>query len=45
LQRDDNSELVSIELRGALAELAGITDPVDNEDVLDRIFRDFCIGK
>lgn len=39
------SELVSIELRTALNELAGITEPVDNEDVLDRIFRDFCIGK
>jgi tRNA modification GTPase len=38
-------ELVSIELRTALGELASITDPVDNDDVLDAIFREFCIGK
>jgi len=38
-------ELVSIELRTALGHLAAVTEPVDNEEVLDRIFRDFCIGK
>jgi tRNA modification GTPase len=46
LLRDDSEpELSSIELRAALAELASITDPVDNDDVLDVIFREFCIGK
>jgi tRNA modification GTPase len=39
------AELVSIELRACLDELASITDPVDNEDVLDSIFSEFCIGK
>jgi len=39
------SELAAIELRDALDELAAITEPSDNEDVLDRIFAEFCIGK
>ena len=43
--RDQPPELVSIELRAALNELAGIAEPVDNEEVLDAIFREFCIGK
>ncbi len=38
-------ELLAVELRAALTELASITDPVDNEQVLDRIFEAFCIGK
>jgi tRNA modification GTPase len=45
LRNDGPAELVSVELRDALSELAAITDPVDNEDVLDRIFAEFCIGK
>ncbi len=42
---DDRSELTALELRGALAELAAISEPVGAEDVLDRIFSEFCIGK
>jgi tRNA modification GTPase len=38
-------ELAALELRVALGNLAEITDAVDNEDVLDRIFGEFCIGK
>jgi tRNA modification GTPase len=45
MRRETAPELACIELRGALSELASITDPVDNEDVLDRIFATFCIGK
>jgi len=41
----DDAALAALELRTALTELASITDPVDNEDVLDRIFSTFCIGK
>ena len=29
----------------ALAELAGISDDLGSEEVLDRIFSEFCIGK
>jgi tRNA modification GTPase len=43
--REDATELAAAELRTAVAELAAISSPVDNEDVLDRIFSEFCIGK
>ncbi len=38
-------ELVAEDLRLALRALGRITGRVDVEDVLDAIFRDFCIGK
>lgn len=38
-------ELVALELRQALRELESLTEPLDNEQVLDRIFSEFCIGK
>lgn len=38
-------ELVSADLRQALTALGGIVGEVTNEDVLDRLFRSFCIGK
>lgn len=43
--REDSCELAALELRTALAELAAISEPSDNEDVLDLIFSEFCIGK
>jgi len=38
-------ELIAEELRLAARELGRLTGRVDVEDVLDVIFRDFCIGK
>ena len=38
-------ELLSIELREAREALAGLTGEIVTEEILDRIFRDFCIGK
>ena len=38
-------ELVAEELRIAIHSLGRLTGRVDVEDVLDAIFRDFCIGK
>ncbi len=38
-------ELVALELRGALAELGDLTGAVFTDDLLDRIFSRFCIGK
>ena len=38
-------ELTSLELRMAATELAAITHPLDNEEILDEVFRMFCIGK
>lgn len=39
------AELAAVELRSALTELATISQAVDNDDILDLIFREFCIGK
>lgn len=39
------SELISEDLRLAARALGRITGSVDVEDLLDRIFSDFCIGK
>jgi tRNA modification GTPase len=38
-------ELVAAEVRTALEELGKIVGAVYTEDVLDRIFGRFCIGK
>jgi tRNA modification GTPase len=38
-------ELIAEELRHATTSLGRLTGRVDVEDVLDKIFRDFCIGK
>jgi tRNA modification GTPase len=38
-------EIVSIELRDALHELAEVIGATDNEDILTRLFQNFCIGK
>jgi tRNA modification GTPase len=38
-------ELVAEELRRAAADLGRVTGAIDNEAVLDAIFRRFCIGK
>jgi tRNA modification GTPase len=45
VKADDSPEFLSVELRDALdsiGEILGITTP---EDILDRIFSSFCIGK
>ena len=38
-------ELIAEELRLAARALGRLTGRVDVEDILDVIFRDFCIGK
>ena len=46
LARDtDDNDLLSIELREALDELGKITGAVYTDDILDRVFSRFCIGK
>jgi len=36
---------VAVEIRAALAELGKIVGAVTTDDLLDRIFKTFCIGK
>ena len=43
--RPDDSELLAEDLRIAARALARITGRMDVEDMLDMVFRDFCIGK
>jgi tRNA modification GTPase len=38
-------DLIAVDLRAALDHIGEITGHVNTEDILDRIFRDFCIGK
>ena len=38
-------ELVALELRGALEQLAQVVGAVYTDDILDRVFSRFCIGK
>jgi len=45
LAADQPLELFSIELREALDSLGEITGMVTTEDILDKIFSTFCIGK
>jgi tRNA modification GTPase len=40
-----NEELIAEELRSAATMLGRLTGRIDVEDILDVIFRDFCIGK
>ncbi len=45
VQRSGREELIAEELRSAATTLGRLTGRVDVEDILDVIFRDFCIGK
>ncbi len=45
VQRGGGEELVAAELRTALHELACVVGAVVTDDLLDRIFSQFCIGK
>ena len=42
---DEPPELAALELRSALEELGAMTGAVYTDDLLDRIFSRFCIGK
>jgi tRNA modification GTPase len=42
---DKGDELLAEELRIAIHSLGRLTGRVDVEDILDVIFREFCIGK
>jgi tRNA modification GTPase len=45
LDHANDEELIAEELRSAATTLGRLTGRVDVEDILDVIFRDFCIGK
>lgn len=41
----DSPEFVSVDLRDALEGVGAITGRIDTEDILDRVFSTFCLGK
>ena len=43
--RSDSVELIAEDMRSALRSLGRITGMVDIDELLDVIFKDFCIGK
>ena len=45
LQPNLQPDMAAEELRAAIYHLSRITGHIDVEDVLDVVFRDFCIGK
>jgi tRNA modification GTPase len=45
VRTDGGSELVSVEIRAALDEVGKVVGAVYTDDLLDRIFSTFCIGK
>jgi tRNA modification GTPase len=45
LRNSTGLEIVSIELRDTLHALAEVIGETDNEDILTRLFQNFCIGK
>jgi tRNA modification GTPase len=45
LSKNELPELVAIELRGALDSIGDVIGRHDTEDLLGRIFSEFCIGK
>jgi tRNA modification GTPase len=44
-EKNGNSEFIAVDLRAALDAVGEITGHVSTEDVLDKIFSTFCIGK
>jgi tRNA modification GTPase len=42
---DDPAEILALELRAALEELGALVGAIYTDDLLDRIFSRFCIGK
>ena len=45
LEQGISGDLIALDIRATLQELGSIIGEVSNDDLLDSIFRDFCIGK
>ncbi len=45
INQDVSSDFVAMDIRHALNYLGEITGTISTDDLLDRIFREFCIGK
>ena len=45
LEKRMQADFVSIDLKGAIAALGEVTGEVVSEEIIDRIFEEFCVGK
>ena len=45
MRDDDLSELIASDLRDAVESIGKVVGKVDNERMLDSLFKQFCIGK
>ena len=45
MEQEFSSDCVAVDLRSALNSLSEITGSVSTDDILDRVFAEFCIGK
>jgi len=45
IRMEGGDELVALDLRLAIDELGKVVGAVVTDDILDRVFRKFCIGK
>lgn len=45
IKRQEFLDLIEVDLRQALNELGLITGETSTEDILDKVFKEFCIGK
>ncbi len=45
MENDFSSDLIAEDIRLAARDIGKITGEIDSEDILDRIFGEFCIGK
>lgn len=45
MENDFSADLIAEDIRLAARDVGKITGEIDSEDVLDRIFGEFCIGK
>ena len=43
--RDQELEIFSFHLNEAVKEMASITRPFENDEMLDKMFGSFCLGK
>jgi tRNA modification GTPase len=45
MKDDDLSELIASDLRAAVESIGKVVGKVDNDRMLDSLFKQFCIGK
>jgi tRNA modification GTPase len=45
LRRGTPADLIAVDVQAALDHVGAVTGVVTSEEILDAVFREFCIGK